>query len=231
MKRALISVAARNAAAGREAEIGDKQFEFAWRAIRRRGSPRTRYRCRSGTGCRRRRPSSDWRSRSGSALRSPRCGPSAPAGSCGCVKSMTLRGCVRVGHSMLPLCFIAAMHSASRSKPWKIRSTPARAAYSVASRPTECEIALRPSRCVSRTMMSVSSCVKAAISSPSGRRWMPSSAILMQSTPFLTCRRTSCDRLVDIGDELADRGLGRADPGRVPVGQALMRRDVRARPP
>ena len=36
-------------------------------------------------------------------------------------------------------------------------------------------------------------------------------------------------RLVDIRDELADRGLGRADPGRIPVGQALMRRDVRAR--
>jgi len=40
-------------------------------------------------------------------------------------------------------------------------------------------------------MMSVSSCVKAAISSPSGRRWMPSSASLMQSTQFLTWRRTS----------------------------------------
>ena len=36
------------------------------------------------------------------------------------------------------------------------------------------------------------------------------------------------DRLVDIGDELADRGRWRADPRRVPVGQPLVRRDIGA---
>ena len=39
------------------------------------------------------------------------------------------------------------------------------------------------------------------------------------------------DRLGGGGDELADRGFGRADPGRVPVGQTLMRRQVPARRP
>ena len=193
-----------------EPEIADKQFEFL-RVPHRRASPRTRV---GAVQKMRKRGIFEIVRRPGSASRPPR-SIFCAAGSCGCVKSMTLRGCVKVGHSMQPLCFIAAMHSASRSKPSKIRLTPARAGYSVASRPTECEIALRPSRCVSRTMMSVSSCVKAAINSPSGRRWMPSSAILMQSTPFLTCFRTSCYRLVDIRDEPADRGFGRADPTRI----------------
>jgi hypothetical protein len=40
-------------------------------------------------------------------------------------------------------------------------------------------------------MIPVSSWVKAATSSPLSRRWMPSSAILMQSTPSLTWRRIS----------------------------------------
>src|SRR5437764_1351888 len=44
------------------------------------------------------------------------------------------------------------MHSSSRSKPWKIRSTPARAAYNVASRPTAWAIAFLPIPCVSRTV-------------------------------------------------------------------------------
>src|SRR5207248_1508735 len=62
--------------------------------------------------------------------------PFCAAGSCGWVKSIRFLGCVSVGQRKLPLFSIAAMHSSSRSKPWKIRSTPARAAYSVASRPT-----------------------------------------------------------------------------------------------
>ena len=46
----------------------------------------------------------------------------------------------------------------------------------------------------------------------------------MQSTPSLTWRRISSTASALVRHELADRGLGRADPGRVPVGQALMRR-------
>ena len=41
------------------------------------------------------------------------------------------------------------------------------------------------------TMAIVSSWLKAAISSPFSRVWMPSMAILMQSTPFFTCTRIS----------------------------------------
>ena len=40
-------------------------------------------------------------------------------------------------------------------------------------------------------MTPVSSSVKAAINDPSGRRWMPSSAIFTQSTPFLAWTRIS----------------------------------------
>ena len=40
-------------------------------------------------------------------------------------------------------------------------------------------------------MAEVSSWVNAAIREPSGRRWMPSSAIFTQSTPFLAWMRIS----------------------------------------
>ncbi len=46
-------------------------------------------------------------------------------------------------------------------------------------------------RCASVTMAVVSSWLKAAMNSPSGRRCTPSSAILMQSTPFFTWTRIS----------------------------------------
>ena len=47
--------------------------------------------------------------------------------------------------------------------------------------------------------------------------------------PVLDLAPHLLDRLVDVGDELADRGLGRTDPGRIPVGEALMRREIGAR--
>src|SRR5439155_13863225 len=35
------------------------------------------------------------------------------------------------------------------------------------------------------------------------------------------------DRLIDVRDEFADRSFGSADPGRVPVGEPLVRRQIR----
>ena len=47
--------------------------------------------------------------------------------------------------------------------------------------------------------------------------------------PVLDLAAHLLDRLVAVGDELADRGLGHADPGRIPVGEALMRGQIRPR--
>ena len=71
------------------------------------------------------------------------------------------------------------------------------------------------------TIALVSSWLKAAMSSPSGRRCTPSRAILMQSTPFLTWPRISSIASSRAGHQPPDGGVGHADPGRVPVGQAL----------
>src|SRR6516162_8235994 len=75
-------------------------------------------------------------------------------------------------------------------------------------------------------MISVSSWVKAATSSPFSRRWMPSSAILMQSTPSLTWRRISSTASALVVTSLPIDVSGAPNPSRVPVGQTLMRRHI-----
>ena len=77
--------------------------------------------------------------------------------------------------------------------------------------------------------MSVSSWVKAAISSPSGAPLDAVERDLDAIDAVLDLTADLLDRLGDGRDQLADRGLGRADPGRVPVGQTLMRGQIAAR--